>query len=541
MKIRISHPTLRGFFEQLRFAPTEQKTKQLAAAEQLLMMLNPEREYPYDFIVYRITGYRPRTDPSQPLIAGRDLLAALRVWIAQISDELELSISESQEPILTVADLARRFHVSTKTIRRWQKRGLNGRIYLFADGKKRLGFTQSAVGSFEATSAELIRKAAAFSQADAQQKQTIVQIAAALAAAKNYRTQFALVRDVASRTGRSCLTVRSILNAAGSNTAALPRSRGKLAGKEAALLYKLNQQGTGIGELMQKFKRSRSSVHRILNQQRARELFARRIEYVDSAEFAAPNASQLILEPSEAAGEAAKSSHLLSRPLEAELFRRYNYLKYCAVQELNRIQKDRPQSERLKRVVGLLQHADEVKTRIIEANMPLVINIAGKHLVGGFSMSELVSEGNMSLLAAVEKFDYTRGYRFSTYASWAIVKEFARIIPSEARRLDKAGGTDMTSLPVNLRIEHLPDISAVEQAQKDLRRIIENNLDEREQYVILNHYALDPSVIKKKPMTLKEIGDHLKLSKERTRQIELQALQKLRQSLSPEQFDLLTG
>jgi len=156
-------------------------------------------------------------------------------------------------------------------------------------------------------------------------------------------------------------------------------------------------------------------------------------------------------------------------------------------------------------------------------------------------MSELVSEGSVALMAAVEKFDYARGYRFSTYASWAIVKGFARLIPSEAKRPDRAGGADFANLPVNLRLEQLPDIMAVEQAHQDLQTIIKNNLDQREQYIILNHYALAPEIIKKKPKTLKQIGQDLDLSKERIRQIELQALQKLRQSLSPEQFDLLTG
>ena len=173
--------------------------------------------------------------------------------------------------------------------------------------------------------------------------------------------------------------------------------------------------------------------------------------------------------------------------------------------------------------------------------MPLVVSIAGKHLAAGGQMSELVSEGSVALMAAVEKFDYTRGYRFSTYASWAIVKAFARLIPAEAKRPDRAGGADFANLPVNLRLEQLAGCGAVEQAQQDLQTIIKNNLDQREQYIILNHYALDPAVIKKKPKTLKQIGDDLNLSKERIRQIELQALQKLRQSLSPEQFDLLTG
>lgn len=546
MKIRILHPALRDFFDQLRFAPLEQKKKQLAAAEQLLMILDSEREYPYDFIVYRITGYRPRSEGTTQLLSGRDLLADLRVWIAQLSDELEQNISEITEPVYTVEQLSEKFSVSTKTIRRWQKRGLNGRIYVFADRKKRLGFTQSAVESFEQSCPEMIQKGSSFSQVDPEQTQSILRFACELAANRTYKTQYALVRDVAGQTGRACLTVRSILDHALRDDARsfpLPHSRGRLAGKEAASLHKLNQQGASVRELMEKFKRSRSSIYRIINQQRARELFGRKIDYVESPEFSRSDAATIILgEPNDASNpELAKPSNLLSRQQEADLFRRYNYLKYLAIQERKLIQKDRPDSARLKRIVDLLRQADDVKTRIIEANMPLVINIAGKHAASGYSMSELVSEGNMSLMAAVEKFDYTRGYRFSTYASWAIVKEFAKLIPAESRRPDRAGGADMTNLPVNLRIEQLPDISAVEQAQQDLRKIIEYNLDEREQYVILNHYALETGVIKKKPKTLKQIGDDLKLSKERIRQIELQALQKLRQSLSPEQFDLLTG
>jgi RNA polymerase sigma factor (sigma-70 family) len=70
---------------------------------------------------------------------------------------------------------------------------------------------------------------------------------------------------------------------------------------------------------------------------------------------------------------------------------------------------------------------------------------------------------------------------------------------------------------------------------------VERELDERERYVVLNRFPLGEGVIPPRPKTLKEIGQALGLSKERVRQIELQALQKLRRTLSPEQFDLLTG
>lgn len=545
MRIQVSHPILRDFFDQLRFAPNARKKKQLTAAEQLMMVIDPDQEYPFDFIVYRITGYRPRTASEQVLISGRVLIADLRVWVSRLSTELELEVAHQAEAVLTVNQLAKRFAVSAKTIRRWEHRGLTGRIYVFEDGRKRKGFIESAVEQFLTEHPDLVQRAGQFTRLDEQQKRQIVELANQLAAEKKYHTRNELIEEVARRIGRVRQTVRLVLaeSEAGGRKNKIPVSRGRISPKGALHLYKLSRQGVSVKELMERFGRSRSSVHRIINQQRAKELFSRKIEFIQSDEFTAPDAEQKILAAplDQLTPDPKRDNVLLSRRQETELFRRYNFLKCLAAGQRQQIQRDRPRAGRLDQIEAWLTRAETVKKIIIEANMPLVISIAGKHLSAGVQMSELVSEGSISLMAAVEKFDYTRGYRFSTYASWAIVKDFARMIPAESKRPDRAGGMNIANLPVNLRLEQLPDIAAVEQAQRNLRMIIENNLDEREQYIILNHYALDPGVIKKKPMTLKQIGDQLGLTKERIRQIELQALQKLRQSLSPEQFDLLTG
>ena len=547
MKMRISHPVLRDFFDQLRFAPIPQKKKQLTASEHLLMILDAEREYPFDFIVYRITGYRPPEKPEQHLISGRDLMPDMRVWIARLSAELHLDASEQDEPIFTVEQLAARFAVSTKTIRRWQKRGLTGKIYIFDDGRKRMGFTQSTVDLFTKDHDELVRQAGQFTLLTAQQREQIASLAKELTGQKNYKTQNELVLEIAGQVHRSRQTVRAVLDDLSQRqtvSPAMPQSRGRISSKEAVKLYKMSQQNVSVKKLMELFGRSRSSIYRIINQQLARELFSQKIEFVPNEAFSNPDAEQTILSvpPEELLPKKSDRPALLSRQQETDMFQRYNYLKFMACQQRSQIKRGQPRSDRLNHIETLLKQAEAVKKVIIEANMALVVSIASKHLAaGGHQMSELVSEGSVALMAAVEKFDYARGYRFSTYASWAIVKGFARLIPSEAKRPDRAGGADFANLPVNLRLEQLPGIMAVEQAHQDLQTIIKNNLDEREQYIILNHYALAPEIIKKKPKTLKQIGDDLHLSKERIRQIELQALQKLRQSLSPEQFDLLTG
>ncbi|MCK5173130.1 MAG: hypothetical protein KAR47_07040, partial [Planctomycetes bacterium] len=80
---------------------------------------------------------------------------------------------------------------------------------------------------------------------------------------------------------------------------------------------------------------------------------------------------------------------------------------------------------------------------------------------------------------------------------------------------------------------NIADIAAIEHAHKSLEQVITDNLDERQQYIIRNHFGLEGNRIGKKAKTLEEIGRTLNLSKERVRQIELVSLQQLRHCLSP--------
>jgi len=561
---QIKNENLAQLLTQLRFASEKQQRKQLDAAEKLLMLIDKNREYPFDFVCFRITGFQPKDLSEQPPIQGELLIEDLHIFTSRLSNQLARPVHEEKEKIYTIEELAAAFGVTTKTIHRWRLQGLIARKYIFDGGRKCLGFTQSVLDRFIKSNPELIGKAKVYDRLSKSQKQQIIKQATTLAADPTLSRR-QVINRIAAKIGRAHETVRYIIinyEKAHPEKPIFKKPSGVVDSAQAGELYKLFKQGTTIRELMRRFNRSRSSIYRIINERRAKALLIKKIEFVPSKEFLDEKAREKILakpvdmakpastrtfEPFELLGEhllpeylqTLKDTPILNREQEHQLFRRYNYLKHLACIARNDLKTNGVSSKRLKEIEDYLAEAEIIRKTIVEANLRLVVSIASRHIKSGASFLELVSRGNFALIKAVEEFDYTTGLRFSKRASLNIAKEYAKV-SGKSTQLSRKRAASLADIQRDLRAAATADPAAIERARQSLTQVIKNELNEREQYVILNHFGLTGSPVKKKKKTLKQIGEDLGLTKEWVRQIELLALQKLRQSLSSKEFELLT-
>jgi RNA polymerase primary sigma factor len=546
------HPAIRQLADQqVRYSPVDVRLEQMDRAEQLLAEIKPAESYNYQSICERITAYKPTSYP-QLEIEGQDLVHDLPLFVEDLSTSANIPAENAGEPVLTVDEVSKKFNVSTKTVDRWRKRGLVSRRFRFGN-RTRVGFLTSSLNRFVEDHHEEIDRGSRFTQLTENEKEEIILHARKLARTGICHTEIS--KRLASSFDRSPETIRYTLKQYDSEhpeNAVFPDASEPLGEERKREIYMRYKRGTAVDVLAGEYCRTKSSVHRIVAEVRAELLFEQPIDYMDSPEFTMANADRVILGPPPAVekkGPKVKAPPglppylaslytvpLLTREEEGYYFRKMNYLKLQAVQMREKIDRSHPRTADLDRLEQLIEQFGEVKNFLIRSNLRLVVSIAKRHMTPTTSFFEMVSDGNMSLIRAIEKFDYTKGNKFSTYATWAIMKNYARSIPAHYTQMDRfrTGTEEVFEFSKEKRGSQYLD-ERVNQSQHEILMGILDQLDDREKAIIVNRYGLDQG---SNPLTLEQVGERLGVTKERIRQIETRALQKMRKILADEPVDI---
>jgi RNA polymerase sigma factor (sigma-70 family) len=537
--------------QQVRYAPRDVRLTQIRRAERLVRELDPTMSYPYHEICERVTTFRPELYPDL-VIQGEDAVHDLRCFVEDLSDSTDLDVLNVDEPVLTVDEISRRFNVSTKTVDRWRDRGLISRRFKFGK-RKRIGFLKSSVDTFVQHHADEVRRSSRFSQLSVWEREEIVERARRLARYGGCPSEVA--RRLARKLRRSPETIRYTLknhDREHPESAVFPFASTPLSDEQKKEIYRSSRRGVPAARLARQYCRTKASVYRIISEMRANRLVDQPVEFMDSPEFHQPHAEASILGPPPEITKfegrvkappglppylaSLYSIPLLNREQEAYYFRKMNFLKFKASRLREKLDKTRPHTKDMDAIERLLDQAVEIKNFLIRSNLRLVVSIAKRHIKPTSNFFEMVSDGNMSLIRAIEKFDYTKGNKFSTYATWAIMKNFARSIPAEHSLLERfrTGKDEVFQHSTEHRGDQFRE-ELVNQRQRQMILEILDQLDEREKDIIMFRYGLTQGT---EPQTLEQVGSKLGVTKERIRQLEARALRKLRKIAQDDKLEI---
>ncbi|MBL9032616.1 MAG: hypothetical protein JNM80_13040 [Phycisphaerae bacterium] len=452
---RLRIAALDDLARQLRFASSSALRRQVERAEALAADIDDDRNYPEDWLVHRLTGYRPETE-APAVFVGRALRAELSALVERLSDAARLRASDHGPPgWLTAGELAERWRVSRKSLERYRRLGLVARRVREADGRARLAFARREVERFERAHAERLGRAARLSRLGEDAEARIVDRARAYARCGLSLNQAAT--RLARRHGRAPETIRRLLlrRAAGEFA-----RRGPPTARERALVERAWFLGIEPGEVAARLGRSRAAVARVALLARARRLREALGESGPSADEAGA------VEPALPAGVAigapaartigallgeAEGMPPMAATVERALARRMSWL----VARAGAIARaDGPTATGVDRAETDLREAARIKAVLVRAQLPLLrrtlLATLGRPIEEHRTADVVawVREGIDAIAQAVEGFDATGAGRLAAPAGLALARRLARAAEGAGRstratpRLDVEAGIE---------------------------------------------------------------------------------------------------
>src|SRR6516165_8554716 len=157
------HPGMKQLKDQqTRYAHRDRRLEQVERAEVLLGEIEPAKHYPYEYLCFRITGYRPDGWPAL-ILEGGDVQHDLRLFVEDLSATARQAIEHVEEEVFTVDQVSRRYNVTPRTVTRWRRQGLVARRFVIG-GRTKVGFLESSLQRFVTAHRAQVERGSRFRQ-----------------------------------------------------------------------------------------------------------------------------------------------------------------------------------------------------------------------------------------------------------------------------------------------------------------------------------------------------------------------------------------
>lgn len=441
---------------QLLYSPPERRGEAVRRAERFHDELEPEKNYPIDFVVYRLTDRRVPPSDSVMLV-GEALRPDLRLLIDALSRSIEMGEDEG-DPCETTAELARRLSVSTKTVARWRDAGLRWRWGAREQGgKPRVLIPRSAVSAFEQSEGDRVASASGYSRLSEAEKAGVLERARRLAEASDAAPQVVL-EHLAKRTGRSVEALRQLVQQHDKDqpgSAVFGDRAGPLTDKQKRTIDRAYRRGVTVSAMCKRFGKTRSTIYRAIHEARALRALMVEVDVVRSPMFDREDADEVILRPIEPTGKRRRLDRkvietlpdrlrgVYDRPRDSDevtraLIVQYNYLKHRAAQVQDLLRTEAPRSAELNRFDELLERARAARGRAVSGALPAVLSVVRRQLpVGGGQSGRcllaMLDAANAVLIDEVDRFDAARSHKFESVLTNRLLRELAK--PIDAARV----------------------------------------------------------------------------------------------------------